>query len=157
MENTELKDIKKIIKIAIPIFLGILVLGLIAFYCFVYNTPSAKLKRVLNDNNFKCKSGYCHKNIEDYEYEINYKTAEAVIRNNKISFTIGLKNSRLDIKENHYICNFTSLYYSPTRSIDDTYQIDDKCSSYIEELNEIINHYESYLDEAKLNIQEFLE
>lgn len=155
--SKEPKDIKKIIKIVTPIVLGVLVIGLFVFYCFVYNTPSGKLKRVLEDNNFKCKNGYCRKNVDDYSYEINYKTAEAVIQNNKISFTIGLNNSRLDIKEKHYICNFTSPYYTPVRSIDETYNVDDKCTPYIEELNEIINHYESYLDEAKVNIQKFLE
>lgn len=151
------KNIKKVIKIATPIVLGVLVIGIFLFFHFVYNTPSNKLKRVLQDHNFKCQSGYCHKDIDDYQYEINYKTAEAVIQNNKISFTIGLNNSRLDIKESRYICNFTSPYYTPIRSIDETYNVDDKCTSYIEELNIIINQYESYLDEAKINIQKFLE
>lgn len=153
----EKKDIKKILKIIIPILIIILIIGLISFYCFVYNTPSGKLKRTLQDNNFECHNKYCRKDVDNYQYEINYKTAEAIIKNNKISFEIGLNNSRLYIIKDRYICNFTSPYYTPIRSIDDTYKIDNKCSSYVEELNDIINHYESYLDEAKLNIKEFIE
>lgn len=153
----EKKDIKKILIIIMPIVFVILTISLIAFYCFIYNTPSSKLKRTLEDNNFKCHNKYCRKDIEEYQYEINYKTAEAIIKNNNMSFEIGLNSSNLYIIQNRLTCNFSSEYYTPIRSIDDTYKVDKKCAPYIEELNKIINKYESYLDEAKINIKEFLE
>lgn len=153
----EKKDIKKILIIIMPIVFVILTISLIAFYCFIYNTPSSKLKRTLEDNNFKCHNKYCRKDIEEYQYEINYKTAEAIIKNNNMSFEIGLNSSNLYIIQNRLTCNFSSEYYTPIRSIDDTYKVDKKCAPYIEELNKIINKYESYLDEAKINIKEFIE
>lgn len=149
-------DIKKLLTIIIPIVFIVFIIGVVAFYCFVYNTPSGKLKRTLEDNNFKCHSKYCRKDMDDYQYEINYKTAEAIIKNNQMSFEIGLTGSHLYIIKDRYTCNFSSEYYTPIRRIDETYKVDKKCTPYIEELNDIINHYESYLDEAKINIDEFL-
>lgn len=143
---------KNYIIIIVPIFLAICLIVAIAFFVFIYTTPSNKIKKYLINNEYTCNKKACIKENNNTIYNYNYLENYLLIENEEYRLTISQNYPILEIKNNEYICSYTTLNYEIFMKVDNNFLYDKHCEKYIPDINKSIDLYKEIINDSKIDV-----
>lgn len=160
--NEELKHQKEQFKmtkkhyfiIIIPIVLIIILTGIIAYYVFIYENSSNKLKRNLLNQNYICNKETCSINVDDNTEIVDYKTGILTVTN--VDYTYIINQNYVTYQDNNkeLVCTYRNNNYDFYKQIDKSFTQNTNCEVYIPTINKTIKRYQEIFDSSKINVND---
>lgn len=128
------------IVIIVPIILVLILVAGIAFYVFIYNSDSNKMKRYLINDGYVCNDVTCTREKENKIFTIDYVNNIFTVDSANIQVRVGEDNPIVDVKDKEMICTYVKDNYN-WNFVDDSFIYDKQCESYIPQINEYLTYY----------------
>lgn len=118
--------------------IGLILLLSLGYYFLIYKNDSNTLKRYLLTNNYHCNKKVCYKKDNNFYYEYDYVTHDFKISNKDYVLKLSQNAPILEIKTENYICLYEKENYQDGQMIDETFEFNNYCKKYINEINKYI-------------------
>lgn len=118
--------------------IGLIFLLSLGYYFLIYKNDSNTLKRYLLTDNYHCNKKVCYKKDDNFYYEYDYVTHDFKISNKDYVLKLSPKAPILELKTENYICLYEKENYQDGQMIDGTFEFNNYCKKYINEINEYI-------------------
>lgn len=118
--------------------IGLILLLSLGYYFLIYKNDSNTLKRYLLTDNYHCNKKVCYKKDNNFYYEYDYATHDFKISNKDYVLKLSQNAPILEIKTENYICLYEKENYQDGQMIDETFEFNNYCKKYINEINKYI-------------------
>ena len=151
-ENKLVLSKKNYITMIVPIILVLLLIVILIVCVKIFNSPSKKINKYLDEIGYICNKETCTKEDNNNLYTVNYSNVTLLVENEIYRLTISQNSPILEIKKDEYICNYTKGDYKMFTLVDDTFIYDKKCEKYINEINESIGKYKEIVNSSGADV-----
>lgn len=154
-ENNEEKNPKKTNKLLILIIISIIIIAIISLTIFIIivTSPSHKLKKYLEENNYICNNETCSKQINEENHIVNYKNGDIFI--NTPTYNISLnKLATLQINKQDLVCTFK--YSNNLEPVTESLTSQTICNTYINTINTHINNYHNIIEQENIDFDKLV-
>ena len=138
-------------KLILPILVILIVSVVIVFISSLLN-PSNKAQKYLEENGYVCNKQTCTKEDGNTIYTFNTETLSYYIENDIYYANVGTESPSLTLKNDEYVCTYTTDEYKPFTHIDSTFIYNQMCEKYVEPINKHITEYEKIITSSKINV-----
>lgn len=146
---------KKNIRLIIILIIGtILLITIVAYFSFIYNSPQNKLKRYLEKEEYTCKNNICLKETSQTEYAVNLKKGTFEISNYEHDFYLSETTKSLNLKKDKKVCYYSKDESPIFSNVDESYTYDLHCQKHLELVNEYINYFKNIFEISKVSVNE---
>lgn len=146
-EKNKLTKFNYVVMIILVVSILLLV-GVIAWFVFVYNSESSKLERYLKDEGYECNNATCSKVNNNDVYLIEYKNDIMMVDNAEYQVRVGKITPMLDLKKKKLVCSYMKEDYSLGMKIDETFVYNSDCQDNMELVNKYIEEYQTIKKKA---------
>lgn len=135
------------VVILLPILFILLLVSVLAYYVFVYNNDSNKMKRYLENDDYVCNRVSCTKEINKEIYTIDYVDEVMMVDSTSLQVRVGKSVPVVDIKDKGIVCTYIKDNYN-LDLVDETFRYDRECGTYVTQVNRYLTYYKEIRQKA---------
>lgn len=135
------------VVIILPILFILLLVSVLAYYVFVYNNDSNKMKRYLENDGYVCNRVSCTKEVNQEIYTIDYVDEVMMVDSTSLQVRVGKSVPVVDIKDKGIVCTYIKDNYN-LDLVDETFRYDRECGTYVMQVNRYLTYYKEIRQKA---------
>ena len=140
---------KNLYLIYFSVTLSLIVIAGFAYFFLVYRNDANMLKRYLISKGYTCNNKTCNKKEGSISYSFDYKRTILTATDKLYTIEISNGNPTLLVRQTKQSCDYEKDDYNGRDKVDETFQTNNECIRYIDDVNNIIKYRNNILDNYK--------
>lgn len=140
---------KNIYLIIFSVCLSLVIILGLAFYFLIYKSDANLLKRYLITEGYTCNNVICNKKDGEYTYSYDYKKNALTVSNKNYTIEVSDNHPYLEVRKINLVCEYEKEEYNGKDKIDSSFNYDNECREYIDEVNDIISYRNRVVEKYK--------